>query len=156
MSGVAIQYATEVALVYDGDDCLIWPYHRDRQGYAHLGGNNASRYVCKLAHGEPPSAIHQAAHSCGKGHEGCVNPKHLSWKTPKENEADKVLHGTHKLRGTGICGEAVKGSRLKEDDIRKIRALKGEMGPTAIGKMFGVNPVHVWKIQTGKKWAHVA
>jgi hypothetical protein len=54
----------------------------------------AHRLMCQLAHGDPPTPDHIAAHSCGRGHEGCVNPNHLSWKTYSENELDKRVHGT--------------------------------------------------------------
>lgn len=53
--------------------------------------------MCQKAHGDPPSPKHDAAHSCGRGHEGCVNPNHLSWKTKKQNQADRITHGTSHL-----------------------------------------------------------
>jgi hypothetical protein len=72
---------------YDKDDCLIWPFSSTR-GYGHFKCNGvrsyAHRYMCTLVHGEPPSDEHQASHSCGKGHQKCVSPRHLSWKTQSE------------------------------------------------------------------------
>jgi hypothetical protein len=83
---------------YDGDSCLAWPFHRDERGRARVDVNrhqkNAARVMCEKVNGPPPDETHQAAHSCGKGHEGCVNPNHLSWKTPAENQSDRVVHGT--------------------------------------------------------------
>lgn len=80
------------------DECIEWPF-RCSGGYGHVsrrvpGAPSASRVVCYMVYGAPPTRKHQAAHSCGKGHKGCVNWRHLSWKTPRENEADKLLHGT--------------------------------------------------------------
>ncbi len=79
------------------DDCVVWPYSRNPQGYGQTYYSSevmgAHRVMCILAHGEPPSPKHQAAHSCGNGRNGCVNPAHLRWATPKENIADKYeLH----------------------------------------------------------------
>lgn len=83
---------------YDIDECLPWPFSRYPNGRGqhchHKFGPLASRVMCFEAHGPPPTLKHEAAHICGKGHEGCVNPKHLVWKTKKENEADKIKHGT--------------------------------------------------------------
>lgn len=33
--------------------------------------------MCELVYGKPPMPKHQAAHNCGKGNLGCINPKHL-------------------------------------------------------------------------------
>lgn len=88
-----------MALVgHNGEDCVTWPYSRNPQGYGqtYFCGEvmGAHRVMCILAHGSPPSPSHQAAHSCGRGSGGCVNPEHLRWATAKENIADKFnLHG---------------------------------------------------------------
>lgn len=83
-----------------GEDCLIWPFHRDPdKGYGFLGHNGitykAHRRMCELAHGPAPSSQHHAAHSCANGHLGCVHPGHLSWKTPEGNAEDRVNHGNN-------------------------------------------------------------
>lgn len=82
---------------YEGDSCLLWPFGHSSTGYGTVnyygtvGG--AHRFMCRLAHGEPPSPDMQAAHRCGV--RSCVNPKHLRWATQAENEADKIIHGTY-------------------------------------------------------------
>lgn len=68
--GAATRFYHEVALPYEGDDCLIWPFSRDRQGYGHFATNGkprkAHRLVCEAHCGPPPTSSHVAAHRCGK------------------------------------------------------------------------------------------
>ena len=77
------------------DPCIIWPFRRDRDGYASqikLNGRcvGVHRHICTLVHDEPPTPQHQAAHLCLNGHEGCCNPAHIYWATPAQNHADKL------------------------------------------------------------------
>ena len=83
---------------FDSEKCLPWPFACRRRGYGAVAVEGkllpAHRYICECVNGPPPTPKHVAAHSCGKGHEGCVNPRHLRWATYGENEADKIVHGT--------------------------------------------------------------
>lgn len=94
--GEPLRYFREVVMAYEGDECLAWPYGKNASGYGvwtgATGSGIVSRQVCEEAHGPAPTPKHEAAHSCGKGHLACVTKGHLSWKTPKENGADKRLH----------------------------------------------------------------
>jgi hypothetical protein len=125
-------------IAHDGDECLIWPFFRDPgTGRGRVGDGSRSpawahRVMCELAHGPAPTPKHQAAHSCGKGHEGCVNPGHLSWKTVSDNLLDRRQHGTAKSNPYGQCGV------LKPEQIAEIRALKGKMPKREIAEKFGV------------------
>ena len=121
---------------HKGSDCLMWPFSRDSHGYGHLGLNGkprkAYRLMCILAHGEAPTCSHHASHNCGKGHLGCVNPNHLAWKTPSENQKDRALHGT-KNDGMGRYGRKTTPAQVTE-----IVALKGKMPITAIAEKYGI------------------
>lgn len=121
---------------HQGDECLIWPFYRLMPGgygtFGHLGElYYAHRYMCEQAHGPAPEGQH-AAHSCGKGSEGCVNPRHLSWKTVSENLKDRRRHGTQ----AGSKGHV---SHLTDQQIAEIRSLKGKMSQYAIAEKFGVS-----------------
>lgn len=110
----------ETAIAYRGDECLFWPFsipNGSRPWIKINGiGFTAARLVCERAHGPPPSIAHEAAHSCGKGHLGCMTPKHLRWATKIENQADRLIHGTHSR------GERSGKAKLSEIAVREIRA----------------------------------
>lgn len=117
---------------YKSDDCLIWPFHRLKCGRAYMGGRPVSRLMCELAHDKPPTANHQAAHTCGQGHAGCVNPRHIRWATRAENEMDKVLHGTMPR------GELHSHAKLTARDVLEIRETTG-ISQQAIADNYGVS-----------------
>lgn len=131
---------------YDSDDCLIWPFQRDKDGYAAMSRRRPCREMCERAHGPVPFEKAVTAHSCGNGHLGCINPKHLRWATQKVNVADKIAHGTHQAR------EAHGRAKLTEKDIQRIRALRGELPQWRIGEIFGVSQTNVSSIQRGETW----
>lgn len=150
--GEVRRFVAETALPFDGDDCLPWPYGRSSSGYGsiNVGGTMvpAHRYVCTLAHGEPPTQRHEAAHICGQGrNNGCVNPKHLSWKTPAENAADKNLHGTK------LVGEAHPNAKISDDQARMAIRMKGVKPAREIADELGVSRNYVYRLQGGNRWA---
>lgn len=138
---------------HQGDDCLIWPFSRKETGYGHFGFDgkmrSAHRFMCELAHGPAPEGM-QAAHECGNGSGGCVNPKHLKWKTQGENERDKHKHGT-----AGPCRKGEKRKKLNAEQVVEIRSLIGTMAETELAALYGVTRGHIYLIKTGKVWPTV-
>jgi hypothetical protein len=149
--GEKLRWIEEVAATYEGDECLTWPYSVDLNGRGSVWvdgkSEQASRFLCTLAHGAPPDSEHEAAHICGKGHEGCLNPRHLKWKTPAENQADRLIHGTHN-RGER-CGSA----KLTEVQVCQIRGLRGEASHRELAERFGVSRSNIGAIQRREVWA---
>lgn len=133
-----------------GGDCLLWPFARFPDGRAHMKAGKPSRIMCELAHGPAPSPRHEAAHSCGKANDGCVNPRHLRWATPVENAADKERHGTV------IWGERHGGAKLTSDDVRHIIQLRGTIPQKDIAARFGVAESCISKILNGGGWKRLA
>lgn len=135
------------ALIYQGEDCLVWPWGRYKSGYACIPGDGKSlyghRYVCAEAHGAAPSDKHEAAHRCGV--RPCINPKHLRWATPKENNADKILHGTL------LTGDKHPNTKLTSARLKELKSLLGTTSHTALAKKFGVSRSHVSVIASGKR-----
>ena len=131
---------------YQGDDCLIWPFCRDKSGYAKIQHHGsvitAHRAMCIEANGPPPpNGRFEAAHSCGNGHLGCVNPKHLRWATAAENGRDRVKHG-RVPKGTTQWQ-----AKLTLEQVDQIRALKGTDTCANIGARFGVSAMTVSRVQ---------
>ncbi len=141
----------EQAKLYHGDECLLWPFSHNGLGYGSVGVKGRTTYVhritCEEENGPPPTPKHEAAHSCGNGHKGCVTRKHLSWKTRINNQSDRDKHGT-RVRGT-----AHGMARLTEDQTDFIRSMRGKMKQRELGEMFGVTQSYVSEVQLGKKRA---
>lgn len=71
------------------EECIFWPFSTNQYGYGDITIDGkmwgVHRYICKEIHGDPPSPKHEAAHSCENGHLACINPKHVRWRSRKEN-----------------------------------------------------------------------
>lgn len=136
---------------HKGDECLAWPFYISPSGYGriNMGGSGswvAARVMCQASHGPAPTPDHQAAHSCGKGHRGCVNPKHLYWATPVENAEDKIGHGTHKR------GEDCHTARLTKAQVVEIRARVGSERGVDLAAEFGVSQMAISDIKNRRRW----
>lgn len=133
------------------EGCIDWPFATLPTGYGHLWVDGvdivASRYVCQRVHGDAPTPEHDAAHSCGRGKMGCINPTHVSWKTRSENEGDKIAHGTNNR------GERNGKSKLTAESVKEIMALKGQITGREAGKLFGTTRWTVYKIWSGHLWS---
>lgn len=138
---------------HEGEDCLKWPFAHRGNGYGilsatdHRRGVSAHRYMCELAHGPAPTSNHLAAHSCGQGHKGCVNPKHIRWATPAQNAADRIRHGTEQR------GERNAISKLTAADVLFIRSAWPDQSQNQLAARFNVNQATVWRILHRKAWA---
>lgn len=146
-------YLVDVVLPCVHDDCLTWPFARHESGYGQVWHDGkvwaTHRLVCTLAHGEPPTPKHEAAHTCGHGSDGCVNPNHLYWATPTQNQHDKIAHGTHNR------GERSGLAKLDEWEVDYVRFMRGTVTQKELAAVFGIDRSTVSQIQTGARWAHV-
>lgn len=150
-NGEARRFFETVVLSHRGDDCLTWPYFRDEHGYGRMAYKGRTSYVHRVALeiqcGEAPAPDSEASHTCGNGRDGCCNPKHLKWESRSENLMRRVDHGTDNR------GERHPMSKLTEQDISAIRALRGKETMRETAKRFGVTSGHVSEIQNGSSWS---
>lgn len=144
----------EQAIKHKSNDCLFWPYSRNNDGYAKIrivkrNGKQsyvyATRLICTAVHGKPSKRNHEAAHNCGNGHLGCVNPMHLEWKTHQQNCVDTITQGR----------SSNPGARLTEFDVREIRKLitTKKISLTKIAQQYAVNPTTISDIANGRTWS---
>lgn len=147
--GVPMQWLEDVALSFDGADCLTWPFADAGNGYGRIWTGERSAYahrvVCERTSGPAPDGC-DAAHSCGNGDLGCVNPHHLSWKTRQGNFADKLAHGTHQR------GERHGQSKLSEAAARDIKSNTARLAVGDLARRYGVSSRTVSDIQGGRRW----
>ena len=68
---------------------------------------------------------------------GCVNPNHLSWKTAKENRADRELH---KRKPSNFR------YKLTPAQVAEIRALEGQLTQQKIADRYSISPNTVSQI----------
>lgn len=134
------------------DGCWDWKGVTDKNGYGLMpSGKSKQSRACRISwrihNGEiPPKII--VCHKCDNPK--CCNPEHLFLGTPKDNSQDMAK----KLRST--VGSKNKNSKLKEEDIPKIRKLI-EIGVTntRIAKDFGVSRDIISCIKRNITWRHV-
>lgn len=144
-----------VAVPPDTDECIIWPFARNKAGYAfaenprrnHMEG--AYRIIWERVNGRPwPEDKPVARHSCNNGAGGCVNLQHIIPGTTAENNHDMVL------AGTSVKGERNGNAVLTERDVLEIRCLWVTGGWTQfeLGDMYGVGQTSISHIVLRKKW----
>lgn len=147
--GVPLEWLIAECLKHS-NQCVIWPFARNAAGYGKVSVEgrvrDVHRLVCELVHGEPSPGL-EAAHSCGRT--GCVNPRHLSWKSPIENARDKREHGTHPIGSSNAM------AKLNEHVVADIRRLSSTLRQTDLAEMFNVTRSTVSGIIHRKTWKHV-
>lgn len=145
-----IQTFIQKAATCTDDDCLIWPFEtKNLRVHIRVNGEAvfASRHVCTLAHGAPPTPEHETAHSCGKGHLGCMNANHLRWATKIENQADRLIHGTD------LRGEKNWSTVLNRKAVRAIRqSLESGESQYSVAARYSVSRACIASIATRRSW----
>ena len=83
------------------------------------------------------------------------NLDNLKWGTRKENIADSIKHGTHKIPDNR--GERQGLSKLTEKDVRMIIYMykTGEFTQGGIAKLYNITPSNIHYIITKKTWRHL-
>lgn len=145
----------ESLLRKETDDCILWPFAKGTAGYGvtrHEGKQtSAHRVVLRLIDpaGEFEGAL--GLHTCARGDQGCVNPRHLYWGTAKQNMDDR------RADGNSPQGSACYASKLSEADIIPIFQLSVEgLKPSEIAASFGVSKGAINFVLRRKTWRNVS
>lgn len=141
--GVPMQFLLR-AIAADQSGCIDWPYSVSGTGRPVIWHNGrmeqAARVVLNMTLGPPPTDKHFALHSPIECHnQNCINPRHLRWGTPSENNADMFLDGT------ACVGMRNAQCKLSDDDIRAIRA--SSVRSVELAGQFGISERTVRKIR---------
>jgi hypothetical protein len=148
--GEQLAWLRDVALLYEGDECLPWPFGVTKQGYGMVTHEDGSRetphrYVCRKAHGEPAAPSHEVRHLCPRNRR-CVAKRHLAWGTRTENALDRHDHGTM------IRGEGHPWHKLTEGEVVAIRNLQGVATQREIARKHDVSTTTVRDIWKRRRW----
>lgn len=148
--GEALQFIRE-AIKDPGEDCIEWPYYRDRRGYGRVsfegGTPTASRVALILYTGESPSPGIEVAHSVECHNPACINPRHLRFATRKENNDDRFQNETI------LRGEEASWAKLTNDEVISIRL--DPRSVTAIAEDHVVSRSTVSLIKRREVWGHL-
>lgn len=126
--------------------------------YKHVWVNGKHRKVHRLvatAFHPNPENKPQVAHWDGDPHHNHAD--NLRWATRSENQQDSVRHGTSSFLNHGYRGSKHGRSKLTEEQVLEIRALR-ESGCTTVSlsNQFGVSDPQITRICTRQQWDHLA
>ncbi len=102
------------------------------------------RLVLVVFIGPAPSGC-ESAHGNGQRDDNRLS--NLAWKTPVDNAADKVAHGTFQF------GSRHHAAKLTEGAVAEIRA-SGDRS-RALAARFGVSESLICQVRKGQGWTHV-
>ena len=129
--------------------CWIWKWMRNR-GYAYVRHQNSSVLLNRIQLGivSEPFTKAQTLHACDNP--PCVNPRHISVGTVRDNRLDCEAKG----RAHHAVGEHHGRTNLTAQDVINIRArvAAGE-SMRAMARAYGVSPPSIYAIVRRTSWA---
>jgi len=101
--------------------------------------------------GPRPSGC-EAAHNDGKSRHNWAS--NLSWKTHRDNVADKIAHGTHQIGERNPCARLTQScvAAIRRDYRKRSRAT----GAPALGRHYGVAPSTILAVIHGVNWSQIS
>lgn len=149
--GELLNWMVEVTLPYKGEECLIWPFGKGKDGCGLVTVNGrrirAPRISCEYRNGPPPHRNSVARHSCGNGDQGCVNPNHLIWGSQYENTQDTVAHGKT------TRGNRNPMAKLTTEAVLSIRKMAKLKRHSEVAEEYGITRGTVSALSRGASWS---
>lgn len=133
-------------------DCWEWTACTTPQGYGQFVFNGkmqgAHRVSWQIHRGSIPYGM-LVCHKCDNPR--CVNPDHLFLGTHKDNSVDMSSKG----RGLLKRGEKHPSAKLKEEDVKEIFNLSGQLSQREIAKKFNVSQGLIQIILKHQAWENI-
>lgn len=138
--GSGVRFLRDLAASAPVAECVWMPGAKGtRYPTVKVGGRSRGAHVVSLemSVGPKPADKVDAAHRCGNGHLGCVNPGHLYWATHVENMAD-----------VAALGRTTKPADLTEDQASAVLKLAASLrySHTEIAQQVGVSVGQVGRL----------
>lgn len=143
-------------IIINGNGCLEWKGTIKSNGYGQFKclnkkWNHAHRYSYEFFIGSIPEGM-CVLHSCDN--RKCVNPVHLWLGTKKDNTQDMFKKNRNGY--VGSKGEKNARAKLKEQDIKKIRASYSQtMNCTELSKIYGTSISAIDRIVRNITWRNI-
>ena len=138
------------------DECWNWIGNKMPKGYGRFslgaksqGSDGAHRVSWRIANKRDIPAGMHIMHSCDNP--SCVNPKHLSIGTAKENTQDMIRKG--RKRTVAPVGDLNGKAILDAEKVRLIRSSK--LNHAELGRQLGVSSNCIRGVRTGRTWSHI-
>jgi hypothetical protein len=146
-----LQYFNRRWIPVTESGCWIWTEGCDKDGYGKVQiqkkSLRAHRCAWMLFRGDLPDDL-CVLHRCDVP--SCVNPDHLFLGTNQDNTADRVR------KGRGAILPIHRETKLTDEDVMTIRALRGVMRQVDLGKQFGLHHSQISRIQRGLSFGHLS
>lgn len=143
----------KIEYTIDSNGCHVCVSHyKNESGYITIKRDGVlqylHRYMYSLYHGELDEG-EVIRHSCDNP--SCINIDHLEVGTHTDNMRDMVT------RNRSLVGERNNKSKLKEEDVIKIREMlkSNKYTQKEIADIFGITNQMVSNINTRKSWNHI-
>lgn len=124
-----------------------------RHGYLRIVGRRQGlvhKYVLEAFRGPKPTPTHQCAHNDGNRQNNKI--ENLRWATPRENNADKKLHGTQQdMRGEN----APAAWMTKEFVFWILDTVRAGKSQHQLARETGIHVGYINLLVRGKRWSHL-
>jgi hypothetical protein len=144
------------------DECWPWKGYCPRYGQINTTNSfgkrvvlRANRVMLEISTGIKIPFGYEALHTCDNP--PCCNPAHLFLGT----QADNMLDMKKKRRAIGkhlnsVCGEDSHLSKLTNEEVFKIKLLKGSISSVKLASRIGRSSSLIRQIWRGEIWKHLA